>query len=437
VRARLLGSQKAQAQLEQLSDLRATTRQLREKHGETRTELRRVRSELQKTRREMAELRGRNLTAEESWSIQRLDLSGTRQPARDLAYFPGGAQNPYLRLLYSRVAEAGFDARALGNYELLDRAPASGVFHLHWTRVFQDGARSEEEARRQSGWYVRRVEEFLDRGGRLMWSIHEWLPHDCEYPDVEVDTRRRLAELASGIHVLHHSTLDGVADLYPLDPDKAFVVEHPLYTGVYPDYVSRPAARSLLGLEDDEVLLLGFGAIRPYKGFDRLVRALPTVREQTGLRIRAMIAGPTYRTVENRELIDLVAATEGASMTGTAVPEEYVQVLFRAADAAVLPYRQVLNSGVLMLALTFGCRAVAPENRVTVDTTSSGLVHLFDPESEEDLVRAVVEAVALRDDRSPPSAEFAARYDHSTIARRFAEELIRHLDVPAGGADAP
>ena len=66
-----------------------------------------------------------------------------------------------------------------------------------------------------------------------------------------------------------------VEGLYPLVPERTFVVEHPLYSGVYPDYVSRAAARRMLGVDDDEVVLLGFGAIRPYKGFDRLVRAVP------------------------------------------------------------------------------------------------------------------------------------------------------------------
>jgi len=103
---------------------------------------------------------------------------------------------------------------------------------------------------------------------------------------------------------------------------------------------------------------LGFGAIRPYKGFDRLVRLVPELRERTGLRVRVMLAGPTFKSIDIGPLQDLVGSMDGVSMTDRAVPDEYVQVLFRAADVVVLPYRQVLNSGVLMLALTFGCPSV-------------------------------------------------------------------------------
>lgn len=364
-------------------------------------------------------------TPEERWAEQRLALAGGRR-LTDFAYFPGGIQNPYLRLLYSRLAEAGFDARPLPGFPLLDAAAGDGAFHLHWTRVFQVGVGSPREARDQSDAHLRRVEGFVERGGQLLWSVHEVLPHDCPYPEVEIELRRRLVELASGVHVLHASTSAETAAHYPLDPAKTFVVEHPLYTNVYPDYVTREAARRLLGVADDEVVLLGFGAIRPYKGFDRLVEAVPRLRAESGLPIRVMMAGPTYKSIDNAHLIELVEATEGVSLVDAAVPDEYVQVLFRAADVAVLPYRQVLNSGVLMLALTFGCPSVAPENPVTVDTNPSGLVHLFEPASDEDLHRAVLEAVARRGDRVV-SPEYAARYDHVAIAGQFAREIDARL----------
>ena len=338
-------------------------------------------------------------------------------------YFPGGAQNPYLRLLYSRCVETGFDPRPLEQYEWLDRAPGSSVFHLHWTRVFQAGMVSEETARIQTGEFLGRIEDFLGRGGHLLWSVHEWLPHDCEFPDVEVELRQRLVELASGVHVLHGSTVDEVAGLYPLDPANTFTVEHPLYTGVYADYLTRSSSRRLLGVTDDEILLLGFGAIRPYKGFDRLVSLVPRIREQTGLPIRVILAGPTFKSIDIKPLRDLVDATPGVSMTDRAVPDEYVQVVFKAADVAVLPYRQVLNSGVLMLALTFGCPSVVPENPVTADTVGSGLVHLFDRESDEDLLRAVIEAIERRGEYGSIPGAFSARFDHIRIAGQFAGEV--------------
>jgi hypothetical protein len=80
-----------------------------------------------------------------------------------------------------------------------------------------------------------------------------------------------------------------------------------------------------------------------------------------------------------------------------------------------------------MLALTFGCPSVAPENPVTRDTLGSGLVHLFDRESDEDLGRAVVEAIARRGERGLVPGEFRERYDHHAIAGQFATELSTRM----------
>ena len=152
-----------------------------------------------------------------------------------------------------------------------------------------------------------------------------------------------------------------------------------------------------------------------------------------------ILAGPSYRQVENQKLADLVDATPGVSMTDRAVPDEYVQVVFKAADVAVLPYRQVLNSGVLMLALTFGCPSVVPENPVTADTVGSGLVHLFDRESDEDLLRAVIEAIERRGEYGSIPGAFSARHDHGAIAARFARELSVRIGegVPPSGQSSP
>ena len=404
---------------EQRDDARKRLRQTREQRDRARTDLRGA-------RRRLADLQREVRFPEEAWWEQRTALAAPKGLGlHDLSYFPGGTQNPYLRLLYSRCPEVGFDARPLGSLDHLYRLPADSAFHLHWTRIAQLGATTEDQAREKTAEFLAPIESFVERGGTFLWSIHEPLPHDCPFPNVEIELRRRLIELAHGVHVLHARTVEEVEPYYTIDPDKLFVVDHPLYNGIYEEYLTREAARGLLGLEDDEVLLLAFGAIRPYKGFDRLVRLLPKLTADTGLRLRVMVAGPTMGSIDNSKLLVVVEITEGASISTNPIPDEHVQVMFKSADVVVLPYRQVLNSGVLMLGLTFGCRSVAPDNSVTRDALDSGLVHLFERSSDEDLFRAVKEAILARHDQGTLPAAFRDRYDATAIAGQFAAHLER------------
>lgn len=391
-----------------------------------------ARAQLRETRQRLQQLEQQIRFPEEAWWEQRSQLAGWApgDGLADFTYFPGGTQNPYLRMLYSRLPEVGYDPRPLARFDHLHRLSPESVFHLHWTRIAQLGATTLEKAQATSDEFLDTIAAYVERGGTLLWSVHEPLPHDCPFPEVEEDLRQHLADLATGIHILHDSTVDEVAPFYRLPRDKVFVVEHPLYTGIYETYLTRRAARRLIGLDDDAVLILAFGAIRPYKGFDRLVRLLPRLRKETGRDVRVMVAGPTMRSIDNSELHDLVATTEGASLTGEPIPDEYVQVMFKSADIVALPYRQVLNSGVLMLGLTFGCDSIAPDNAVTRDAVESGLVRLFDRTDDEDLYRVLSEAVAETDliDHELPEA-FATRYDPATVAGEFAGHLRRIVDT--------
>ena len=104
------------------------------------------------------------------------------------------------------------------------------------------------------------------------------------------------------------------------------------------------------------------------------------------------------------------------------VPVSEVQLLFHAADVVALPYRKVMNSGVLMLGLTFGRPCVAPRNPITEAIAASGLVELFDPASDADLVAALRRALtADRPDELPE--DIVRRYDPHVVAGQFAGHL--------------
>ncbi len=82
-----------------------------------------------------------------------------------------------------------------------------------------------------------------------------------------------------------------------------------------------------------------------------------------------------------------------------------------------------MNSGVLMLGLTFAKACVAPRNPITEDAAASGFVELFDAESDSSLVGALRRALEL----DPPSElpeDFARRYDPYRIAGEFAGHLV-------------
>ena len=79
------------------------------------------------------------------------------------------------------------------------------------------------------------------------------------------------------------------------------------------------------------------------------------------------------------------------------VPDEDVQVFFRAADAVAMPYVDITTSGAVMLAMSFGLPVVAPALGCIIEAVPVGAGFLYDPDEPNGLRDAILR---VRKDRS-------------------------------------
>jgi glycosyltransferase involved in cell wall biosynthesis len=182
--------------------------------------------------------------------------------------------------------------------------------------------------------------------------------------------------------------------------------------------ISRRVARRQLGIAENERALLCFGQIAPYKGLECLVEAVSMLAER-GEPVKVILAGKVKRGSEgywrrtqcliaDLGIGDLVAESIGF------IPDEQVEPYFCAADAVVLPYVDIFQSGVPFLAFSFGIPVIATDvGSLREDVTNeTGL--LCRPKDSADLARAIL--AFYQSGLHPSSPEVQARI------RRFAEE---------------
>lgn len=134
------------------------------------------------------------------------------------------------------------------------------------------------------------------------------------------------------------------------------------------------------------VRLLFFGAIKPYKGLDVLIRALGSIRTETLERVQLRVAGPPQMdTTPLRQLASEMGVSESIRWELEFVPHEVVSELFASSDVVVLPYRDIDQSGVLMSAVPFGrpiiASAIGGFDEILEDGTHGRLVPPDDPEA--------------------------------------------------------
>jgi len=239
------------------------------------------------------------------------------------------------------------------------------VFHLHWTTPVVGGAVPPLLGRANAEAFLLKLRHFVEAGGRLVWTVHNVLPHERGLEDIEASLCQGIADLATVVHLHSASALERMAPHYTVPPEKVLVVPHPSYVGVYPDTIDRAGCRARLGLKPHQTLFLFLGQIRAYKGLEDLFAAFQSlvVTEPDAFLV---VSGVTAQPGQAKDMamgIPQVTVREGF------VPDETLQVLYKAADYAVLPYRDILTSGSALAAWSFGCPVIAPDLPAIIDYT--------------------------------------------------------------------
>ena len=240
--------------------------------------------------------------------------------------------------------------------------------------------------------------------GRVVYLCHNVLPHESNWHD------RMLVRwgLAKADAFLVQSKEDRTT-LLSLHPGARVTVHpHPTYTQFAGGTLTRQDARQKLGVEGR--VLLFFGLIRPYKGVHTLLKAFARISEK--LDATLMIVGEFY---ENRAPYDAEISALGigarVSVIDRYIPDEEVEVYFRAADLVVLPYRSATQSGITQTAFAFERPVVVTAVGGLPDVVDDGVTGYVVPPDQPEALAAAIERFFATDAPQAMPAAIRAQAD--------------------------
>ena len=152
-------------------------------------------------------------------------------------------------------------------------------------------------------------------------------------------------------------------------------------------------ARKRLGIDIHERVLLFFGRISPYKGLEYLVRALADVCN-TYAHYRLLIVGSVQNCAEYWENVQMEIRQLGIQARVITriefVPDHETELYFKGSDVLVLPYADVFQSGVLVLAYSFGLPVIAADvGCLSEDVVDGQTGYIFRSKNSADLARKI------------------------------------------------
>ncbi|MBP2437566.1 glycosyltransferase [Microbacterium amylolyticum] len=347
--------------------------------------------------------------------------------------FPAYRDNPFLNLLQLSAVADGFTADRARNYEeliLKARGLEPGdVFHLHWTNPILQQAPDAATARARLREFSALLDELRASEVGVVWTIHNRLPHELAFRDIEIDLSRLIAQKATRIHVMAPHTPEAVAEVMTLDPEKTVVIPHPSYEGIYETGITRADARQSFSLDDERAVLF-LGQIRPYKGVDSLIRAIGDAAASLSDPQLALLLGGVVKEMPRDEFIASLPTEVKTTAHLEFVDDSDLARWFRAADVAVFPYRAILNSGSLHLAATFEVPVILPADpHLVTQFGDEAWVAFFDPENpRESIAELLADPHLFRDVTSASFAEFLSPITPWNIARQY-RDLLSEISV--------
>jgi len=229
------------------------------------------------------------------------------------------------------------------------------VIHILWNNRLQ--------------WFDRTVLTGYFRllGKRVVLTAHNVNQGKRDANDTSLNRLTLKAQYRGVHHLFVHTDKmkHELSDEFGVRGDAVTVLKHPI-NDAFPDTGITPLeARLRLGIDEGARTLLFLGRIRPYKGLGYLVEAFDALVKQDD-RYRLIIAGEPKKGeeayfAEIRRVIEPHIAAQRIVLVDRFIADAEMELFLRAADALVLPYTDISQSGVLFLAFTFGLPAIASD----------------------------------------------------------------------------
>jgi beta-1,4-mannosyltransferase len=280
--------------------------------------------------------------------------------------------------------------RQLKTVQIISRNPLE-ILHIHWLNPYLKG---ENIALKLVYCFKFLLDIFLVKiqGVKIIWTVHNLVAHNSQFPRIEKYLKWIFIRLTNGVIVHSQAAKDSVVDRYGINPNKINVIPHGHYRDAYLPAIAPLEARHQLNLPEQGLIFLNFGMLRPYKGIEKLLE-IWHLQAELLTESQLLIVGKALDLDYGWALDTQAKAGRNITLRNQFVANEEVHLYFSAADIIVLPFNQILTSGSLLLAMSYGKPIIAPKSATILETMGEATDFLYDPEDPNGLLQAIQDSL--------------------------------------------
>ncbi|MFX1279834.1 MAG: glycosyltransferase [Promethearchaeota archaeon] len=269
----------------------------------------------------------------------------------------------------------------------------SNIFHIHW--IFNiAGFNLRNKFKSLLKFFIFIIDtlilKFILRY-KIIWTIHNTYSHESFRPKMERIGRIFFSMLADQLIVHCDEAKKVIMREYKVPRNKLVVIPIGTYENLYKNNISKDQARRNLNLSEEEFVFLYFGPIRPYKGVPDLIKSYKSIEAQN--KIKLIIAGKPLNERIRRNILDKIKDTKTILVDFRFIPDDKIQNYMNSADVVVFPYRKILTSAGVLLAMSFGKAIIAPSIGCLKNILNHQNAFLYSTKDSSGLTHALIESL--------------------------------------------
>jgi beta-1,4-mannosyltransferase len=305
--------------------------------------------------------------------------------------------NPYQKALANSLSKEDVDIKFSSAFNLLSvlrvvKNYKPDILHIHWAHPFLL-ASSRGKTILKSVSFIGGLLILKLFGVKIVWTVHNIVNHEGRFSSLELFFNKFVARLCDKIIVHCPSAKNEVMNAYAVTRDSVIVViPHGNYIHSYENVIDKAQARKQLHLGTEDVIFLYFGLIEPYKRVPELIEAFKKLKAPQA---KLLIVGKPYNIEIADGIMERCDRNNHIEIIFKFIPDNEIQIYMNAADVVVLPYQDILTSGSVILAMSFGKPIIAPAIGCIPDTMDSEGSFLYNPSDENGLLEALRRALDL------------------------------------------
>lgn len=262
-------------------------------------------------------------------------------------------------------------------------------------------------------------------GIRVIATIHDLLPFDKKIYDFYF--HKKIYSHADKVISQAKKNIDELVKKFGVERNKVVYIPHGHYME-YAETATKEESIDRLSLPKNRPIVLFFGQIKKVKGVDVLIEAIAKVKKKCP-NIFCVIAGKVWKDDFSiyEKMIDELNLSDCIRTDIKFIPDNDIKYYFNAADIVALPYREIYQSGVVLLAAAYEKPIVATTEGEFLNVIKNGKTGLLVESGNSDsFAEAIIEYLNDREKAEEMGKackkDLDERLNWNTIAKQIVDE---------------